>query len=91
MERVDWAEAMAIVPQPVAEVYHPLAALAGHIASRNIPVAHLALAAAGAVVVLRFPRCSSTSFGIQCDHIFLRFRTLFVTILSCQHTIGKTI
>lgn len=86
MARVDWAEAMAVVPQPVAVAYRPLAALAGHIASHNILVAHSALAAAGAVVVLRFPRYSFTDFGVLCNHIFLRFRTLFVTILSCQRT-----
>jgi len=84
--KVDWAEAMAVVPQPVAVAYRLLAALAGHIASHNILVAHSALEAAGAVVVLRFPRCSFTTFGVQCNYIILRFRTLFVTILSCPYT-----
>lgn len=88
MANAGLAGAVAVVPQPVAVAYRPLAALAGHIASHNIPVAHFALVVAGAVVDLRFPRCSFTTFSIQCNYIILRFRTLFVTILSCLHTIG---
>jgi hypothetical protein len=79
---VDQAEAMAAAPQPVAAVYRPLAALAGHIASHNILVARSA-PAVEAVVVLRFPRCSFTTSDLQCNYIILRIRTLFVTILSC--------
>lgn len=70
MAKVDWAEAMVVAPQPVAVAYRPLAALAGHTASHNILVAHPALVAAEAVVVLRFPRCSFTDFAIRCDISF---------------------
>lgn len=90
MAKTGLAEAMAVVPQPVAVAYRyrPLAALADHIASHNIPVARSALMVAGAVVDLRFPRCSFTTFSIQCNYIILRFRTPFVTILSCPYTYG---